>query len=84
MLEGVWRKKTWRGASGRVLKGQKPWWKRVGFSRSPGLQRIQEGNQDIVRDLVTLLHVPGIASGKVCGTQGAGHTCLIKRNEFPD
>lgn len=45
-------------------------------------QRIQEGNQDIVRDLVTLLHVPGIASGKVCGTQGVGHACLIKRNEF--
>lgn len=55
----------------------------MGFNWSPVLPEDTGGKSGYIK-LVTVLHVPGIASGKVCDTQGAGHACLVKQNEFPD
>lgn len=57
--------------------------KRVGFDWSPVLPGGTGGKSGYIKS-VTVFCVPVIASGEVWGSQGAGHACSVKQNEFPD
>lgn len=52
--------------------------KRVGFDWSPVLPEGTGGKSGYIKSVTV------IASGEVCGAQGAGHACSVKQNESPD
>lgn len=55
----------------------------MGFDWSPVLPGGTGGKSGYIKS-VTVFCVPVIASGEVWGSQGAGHACSVKQNEFPD